>query len=82
LLSSSSSSKSSLPAFHTRVFRDLASADSSVRRAVAEMRAVGLIEVQRAYEKFEGEEKGVKEEGGQFNWKQRRMMGWRTALPL
>jgi len=62
LSSSASSSKSSLPAFHIHVFRDLASADSSVRRAAAETLAVELIEVQRAYEKIGGEE-GVKEEG-------------------
>ena len=62
LSSSSSSSKSSLPAFHIHVFRDLASAVSSVRKEAAETLAVELIEVQRAYEKIGGEE-GVKVEG-------------------
>lgn len=60
--SSSSSAMGSSPGFHINVFRDLAAADSSVRKAAAETLASELIEVQRAYER-NGGKKGVEEEG-------------------
>lgn len=49
------------PGLHVNVFRDLASADSSVREAAAESLVVELSEVQKAYEKQrgKGEEDGA-----------------------
>ncbi|CAL9079455.1 unnamed protein product [Musa textilis] len=49
------------PGLHVNVFRDLASADSSVREAAAESLVVELSEVQKAYEKQrgKGEEDGT-----------------------
>ncbi|XP_020575481.1 myb-binding protein 1A [Phalaenopsis equestris] len=48
----SSPLKSDLPGFHIDVFRNLASADSSVREAAAEKLVIELVEVQRAYEQL------------------------------
>ncbi|RRT65690.1 hypothetical protein B296_00017342 [Ensete ventricosum] len=51
----------SQPGLHVNVFRDLASADSSVREAAAESLVVELSEVQKAYEnqRGKGEEDGA-----------------------
>ncbi|KAL5700073.1 DNA-directed DNA polymerase [Ranunculus cassubicifolius] len=58
---SSNSSGSELPEFHIGVFKELASADVSVRKAAAEKLVVELVEVQKAYEK---EDKVEVVEGG------------------
>ncbi|KAK9905214.1 hypothetical protein M0R45_000408 [Rubus argutus] len=50
------SSSGVLPEFHVGVFKDLASADGSVREAAAEALATELMEVQRAYEGLENKE--------------------------
>lgn len=50
------SSSSSLPEFHISVFKDLASADSSVREAAVETMVTELQEVQKAYDRLENKE--------------------------
>lgn len=55
-----SSLAASSPGFHINVFRDLAAADLSVRKAAAETLAMELIEVQRVYERMGGEKGGEK----------------------
>ncbi|KAL6269884.1 hypothetical protein ACE6H2_026795 [Prunus campanulata] len=52
----SSSATGVLPEFHVGVFKDLASADGSVREAAAEALAMELVEVQRAYDGLENKE--------------------------
>ncbi|KAM7474805.1 hypothetical protein LguiB_022048 [Lonicera macranthoides] len=51
-----SSPSGGLPEFHIGVFKDLASADVSVREAAAERLATELQEVQKAFEKLEKKE--------------------------
>ncbi|KAK2983205.1 hypothetical protein RJ640_018550 [Escallonia rubra] len=51
-----STSSSGLPEFHIDVFKELASADVSIREAAAERLVTELQEVQRAYDKFEKKE--------------------------
>lgn len=53
--SASCSSMNGLPGFHIDVFKDLASADLSVRKAAVEKLASELIEVQKAYERIGGD---------------------------
>lgn len=55
-LASSSSSSGPLPEFHISVFKDLASADASVREAAAEALVTELQEVQKAYDRLEAKE--------------------------
>lgn len=55
-LASSSSSSGPLPEFHIGVFKDLASADASVREAAAEALVTELQEVQKAYDRLEAKE--------------------------
>ncbi|PPD85152.1 hypothetical protein GOBAR_DD17922 [Gossypium barbadense] len=50
------SSSSSLPEFHISVFKDLASADSSVREAAVETMVTELQEVQKAYDRLENKD--------------------------
>ncbi|KAL3538735.1 hypothetical protein ACH5RR_002101 [Cinchona calisaya] len=52
----SSGGNSVLPEFHIGVFKDLASADASVREAAAEALVVELQAVQKAYDKLENKE--------------------------
>ncbi|GMI88325.1 hypothetical protein like AT5G64420 [Hibiscus trionum] len=51
-----SSSSSSLPEFHISIFKDLASADSSVREAAVETMVSELQEVQKAFDRLENKE--------------------------
>ncbi|KAE8687709.1 transcription factor GTE7-like [Hibiscus syriacus] len=51
-----SSSTSILPEFHISVFKDLASADSSVREAAVETMVTELQEVQKAYDRLENKD--------------------------
>ncbi|XVF01463.1 hypothetical protein REPUB_Repub04eG0091400 [Reevesia pubescens] len=51
-----SSSTSSLPEFHISVFKDLASADSSVREAAVGTMVTELQEVQKAYDRLENKD--------------------------
>ncbi|KAK8568286.1 hypothetical protein V6N12_006840 [Hibiscus sabdariffa] len=51
-----SSSSSSLPEFHISVFKDLASADSSVREAAVETMVSELQEVQQAFDRLENKD--------------------------
>lgn len=53
---SSASVTSVLPEFHIGVFKDLASADASIRKPAAEVLVTELIEVQRTYDKLENKE--------------------------
>ncbi|KAM1790344.1 hypothetical protein ACFX12_034423 [Malus domestica] len=52
----SSSTSGVLPEFHVGVFKDLSSADGSVREAAAEALAMELVAVQRAYDGLENKE--------------------------
>ncbi|KAM1986327.1 hypothetical protein ACFX15_033734 [Malus domestica] len=52
----SSSTSGVLPEFHVGVFKDLSSADGSVREAAAEALAMELVAVQRAYDGLEHKE--------------------------
>ncbi|XP_068320900.1 rDNA transcriptional regulator pol5-like [Pyrus communis] len=52
----SSSTSGVLPEFHVGVFKDLASADGSLREAAAEALAMELVAVQRAYDGLENKE--------------------------
>ncbi|KAK9283879.1 hypothetical protein L1049_012134 [Liquidambar formosana] len=54
--SASSSTSSGLPEFHISVFKDLASADVSVREAAAEALVTELQEVQKVYDRLEKKE--------------------------
>ncbi|GFS34513.1 DNA polymerase V family [Actinidia rufa] len=54
--SMATSPSSDLPEFHIRVFKDLASADATVREAAVESLVVELQEVQTAYDKLEKKE--------------------------
>ncbi|KAK9044203.1 hypothetical protein V6N11_072519 [Hibiscus sabdariffa] len=51
-----SSSSSSLPEFHISVFKDLASADSSVREAAVKTMVSELQEVQKAFDRLENKD--------------------------
>lgn len=53
---SSACTSSILPEFHIGVFKDLASADASVREAAAGVLVTELLEVQKAYDKLENKE--------------------------
>ncbi|KAK9905207.1 hypothetical protein M0R45_000403 [Rubus argutus] len=55
-VSSSASSSGVLPEFHVGMFKDLASADGSIREAAVEALATELMEVQRGYEWLENKE--------------------------
>ncbi|KAI4299194.1 hypothetical protein L6164_032675 [Bauhinia variegata] len=55
-LTSSPCASGALPEFHIGVFKDLASADGSVRKAAAEKLATELREVQNAYDMLEKKE--------------------------
>lgn len=53
---SSASVTNVLPEFHIGVFKDLASADASIRKSAAEVLVTELVEVQQTYDKLENKE--------------------------
>ena len=77
-VSSSASSNGVLPEFHVGMFKDLASADGSIREAAVEALATELMEVQRGYEWLENKELV---EGGGVKLESEKDDGWNVCAP-
>ncbi|KAK9942865.1 hypothetical protein M0R45_008510 [Rubus argutus] len=75
---SSASSSGVLPEFHVGMFKDLASADGSIREAAVEALATELMEVQRGYEWLENKE--LAKDGG-VKLESETDDGWNVCAP-